>query len=183
MSITLKIIVCGPKGSGKSTLCNGICDYNNPIPSEYRSTKSVRILECEHELNDEQIKKNDFLSGKGITKVNIQLWDMGGDKSIEKLWPAIKSSVNGAILVIDGKNTKHDNIIDEWVNGFCLPEIDVERLVCISYHKDNQSDMDKEKQKTSNQFPKLKIFDTNYDLKNVLPIFHQFVDKLIWKLK
>lgn len=180
MSLTLKIVVCGPKAVGKSTICNGICDYTNPIPADYRPTKSIRILECEQELNEEQIKNNEYLKSKGITKCNIQLWDMGGDKSIEKIWPSIKDGAHGAILIIDGKSTKHDNVIDEWINGFSLPEIDLDSTVCIAYNKDKTKS---DKQKTSNQFPKLKIFESNYDLNNILPIFHQFVDKLVSKIK
>lgn len=173
MSINLKIVVCGPKSVGKSTICNGICDYNNPIPEDYRPTRSIRILETEQEIKDDHIKQNDNLKGKN--KCNIQLWDMGGDRSIEKLWPIIRNKAHGAILVIDAKS-KHDNFIDEWINSFCHPDISVDNCVVIAYNKDN---VKSDKQKTSNQFPKLTIFETNYDLNNILPIFHQFVDKLI----
>lgn len=180
MSLTFKILVCGPKGVGKSTICNGLCDYNTPLPSEYRTTKGVRILETEQTFSEDQIKANENLKAMTSKKCNIQLWDLGGDKINEKLWPSIKHEAAGAILVIDAKNNKHDNIIDEWINGFCLPNIEIDNMICIAYNKDTQKS---DKQRTSNQFPKLTIFETNYDINNLFPILHQFVDKLIAKLK
>lgn len=180
MSITLKIVVIGSKGVGKTTICNGICDFNNPIPSEYRPTKSVRILETDQEISSDQLKNYPYLKEKDIKKVKINIWDMSGDKSIEKLWPAIKDEAHGVILVVDGKNSKYENNLDEWLNGFSLPEIKIENTICIAYHKDL---VKVEKQKTSNQFPKLTIFETNYDLNNILPMFHQFVDRILTQLK
>lgn len=178
MSVSLKIIVCGPKGVGKSTLCNGFCDLGNPIPADYRPTKGVRILETDQELTDEVVKSNQYLKEINAKLCKIQLWDMGGDKYNEKLWPSIKSDAHGAILIVDGKGNKQDNSIDEWINGFCHPGIELDNIVCIIYNKDSSKS---EKQRSSNQFPKLTVYETNYDLNNLLPILHQFVDKLVSK--
>jgi len=180
MTLNLKVIVCGPKGVGKSTISNGICDYQIPVPSDYRPTKSIRILETEQEVTDENKKNNNFLATNSYNKTNIQLWDMGGDKALERIWPAIKHEAHGAILIIDGKNSKYENLIDEWINEFCLPEIPIEKILCIAYNKENQKS---DNQKTSNQFPKLKIFETNYDLNNILPIFHRFIDDILNNIK
>ena len=62
---------------------------------------------------------------------------MWGDKSIEKLWPAIKHEAHWAILIIDWKTTKHDNVIDDWVNWFCGSTIDIDNMICISYTKES----------------------------------------------
>ena len=180
MSIVIKIAVIGQKGVGKSTICNGLCDFSSSVPSEYRPTKGVRILETDQDLTDDQIKQNESLKDKNIRKCNIQLWDVGGDKLNEKYWPSIKSNLNGVILVMDGKDQKHDNIIDEWVNSFCLPEIDLDTMICLAYNKDK---VKSDKQRTSNQYPKMTIYETNYDINNLMPILHQFVDKLILKIK
>ena len=67
-----------------------------------------------------------------------------------------------------------------WINSFCLPDIDIDNTICICYNKDNSKP---DKQKTSNQFPKLVIYETGYDIHNLMPILHQFVDKLILKVK
>ncbi len=175
MSLTLKIAVIGPKGVGKSTICNGLCDFSTQVTSEYRPTKGVRILEKDQDLNDEALKVH-----KDIKKSNIQLWDLGGDKMNEKFWPSVKSELNGVILIIDGKNQKYENALDEWINSFCLPDIDIDNTICICYNKDNSKP---DKQKSSNQFPKLVIYETGYDIHNLMPILHQFVDKLILKVK
>ena len=58
----LKIVIAGPKGSGKSTIANflsGTVDSLMP-PEHYDPTYAVRILEC---------------------KDNIQLWDASGDQT------------------------------------------------------------------------------------------------------
>jgi len=79
-------------------------------------------------------------------------------------------------LIIDGKS-KHDNVIDDWVNNFCKQgNISVENMICIAYYKDNEK---YDKQKTSNQFPKLNIYESDYDINNFLPIFNKYVYNLL----
>lgn len=180
LTVNLKLIVCGTKGVGKSTICNGLCDLNNPIPNEYRQTKGIRILETEQDITEDNYKSSIYLKENEFKKCNIELWDMGGDKANERFWPAIKDKANGVLLIIDGKSSKHDNIIDEWINGMLIQDFDINDILCIAYNKENSKS---DKQRTSNQFPKLTIYETNYDLNNLLPILHQFVDKLLIKLK
>ncbi len=179
MSIQFKIAMIGPKGVGKSTISNGICNFTpNIIPSEYRPTRGVRILETDQEFNDEQLK---IFKERNIKKANIQIWDIGGDKVNENYWPAVKAELTGLILILDAKNLKIDNLLDEWINSFSnQPKFDIDNMICIVYNKENSKS---DKQITSNQFPKLNIYETNYDMNNLLPIFHQFIDKLIMKNK
>lgn len=77
---TLKLIVCGPQRVGKTVLSNTISEFSNIIPTEYKPTAGLRILECEKEFSDEQIKNIPSLKGKNNNKIKIQLWDISGDK-------------------------------------------------------------------------------------------------------
>ena len=62
----------------------------------------------------------------------------------EKCWPAIQQDINGIIVVIDAKNSKYDNILDEWVNGFCK-DVNVDNMICFSYSRDEENKNEKPK--------------------------------------
>lgn len=67
MSHRLKIIVVGPKGSGKSTLSNFLLGQSESISNvPYQPTVGCRILE------------NDF-PGQGNQTVAVEMWDASGD--------------------------------------------------------------------------------------------------------
>ncbi len=40
----LKILIIGPEGSGKTTICNFLCDKPNVLDTPYRPTAGVRII-------------------------------------------------------------------------------------------------------------------------------------------
>ncbi len=77
---TVKIVVCGPQRVGKTVISNTISEFSNVIPVEYKATVGVRILECEKEFTEDQIKNIPSYKGKNTNKVKIQLWDISGDK-------------------------------------------------------------------------------------------------------
>jgi hypothetical protein len=54
--------------------------------------------------------------------------------------------MHGVIIVVDSKNAKYDNLLDEWVNGFCK-NFNVENILCLSYTKESDGEV---KQKTCN---------------------------------
>jgi GTPase SAR1 family protein len=82
MSMTLKIVVIGPTKVGKTVLTNTISEFSNIVPQDYRPTVGVRILECEKEFTEDQIKNNKYLKSNNLSKTKIQLWDMSGDKRL-----------------------------------------------------------------------------------------------------
>ena len=105
----------------------------------------------------------------------------------DSCWPAIQLDLNGIILVIDSKNNKYDNIIDEYVNGFCS-NFNIENMICFSYSKDEENKSETKHKvckylfKLANQFPKLQITEVVNDYNVLLPHFNKFVTKLIYNM-
>jgi GTPase SAR1 family protein len=84
-NLTLKIAVIGPQKVGKTVISNSLAEYLNVIPPDYRPTVGCRILECEKQFTDEQVKNIKYLKTNNINKCKIQLWDVSGDKKYFKL--------------------------------------------------------------------------------------------------
>ena len=68
----IKVLVIGPKGSGKSTISNFLAGRKHVLTENYRPTNGVRILEFEKDA-----PKNPNIPGDG--KITIELWDVSGD--------------------------------------------------------------------------------------------------------
>jgi hypothetical protein len=49
----------------------------------------------------------------------------------------MKLDCHGVIVVIDSKNNKYDNILDDWVNNFC-EGLDKNNICCFSYSKEQE---------------------------------------------
>mmetsp|Transcript_19869 Transcript_19869/g.28757 ORF Transcript_19869/g.28757 Transcript_19869/m.28757 type:complete len:174 (-) Transcript_19869:333-854(-) len=103
----VKIVVCGPQKSGKSTIVNILADQADQLnqSGRYSPTAGVRILEVEKEV---------FSAGK----VNIELWDTSGDQRFEPGWPAVMKDSQGVILVYNPDHPAHDQEIALWYDYF-----------------------------------------------------------------
>lgn len=77
---TLKIAIVGPQKVGKTVIANTLSEYSNTVPQEYRPTAACRILECEKKFSEDQTKNIPYLKSNNISKCNINLWDVSGDK-------------------------------------------------------------------------------------------------------
>mmetsp|Transcript_12403 Transcript_12403/g.11237 ORF Transcript_12403/g.11237 Transcript_12403/m.11237 type:complete len:171 (+) Transcript_12403:19-531(+) len=103
----LKIVVAGPKGSGKTIISNFLSNQSESLISDrYDPTAGVRILEFELRI-------------AGITDViNIQLWDSSGDPIYEKCWKAIMFESDGVLLVYNPEAAGQDQQINDWFDYF-----------------------------------------------------------------
>lgn len=63
-SNTLKVLVIGPEGAGKTAITNYLAGKSNVLDVLYRPTAGVRIVETEKEIRN-----------KNYT---IELWDVSG---------------------------------------------------------------------------------------------------------
>ncbi|TKR70065.1 hypothetical protein L596_022133 [Steinernema carpocapsae] len=85
-----KILILGPSKVGKSAVANLVADHFDATTGEYFETKGVRIFELETynvEFNGEQVS------------AEVELWDVGGSPMYAPCWPAIRSDVDGIILI------------------------------------------------------------------------------------
>ena len=99
----MKIVVAGPKGSGKTLIANFLAVGGLDVPlttDNYSPTSGVRILE--------------FESKEG----NIEVWDASGDHSYESCWKAIMNNADGVILVYNPDAPSQDQQLADWFDFF-----------------------------------------------------------------
>jgi small GTP-binding protein len=103
---TMKIVVVGPVGSGKSTISNYLAGSKDSLITEkYSPTIGVRILEIEVKL-------------EGSNDINVELWDASGDTSFEGCWRAIMADSDGVLLVYNPDAPSQDQQIMDWFEFF-----------------------------------------------------------------
>jgi Rab-like protein 5 len=104
---SLKIIVAGPKGSGKTTVSNFISGHSSDLGNErYEPTAGVRILEFE-------------APGRNPSEtVGVELWDASGDHNYETCWRGIMAESDGVILVYNPDKAGQDQQIGDWFEFF-----------------------------------------------------------------
>lgn len=96
MPTELKIVIVGPKATGKSLISNYLAGSTQSLiqdKTKYDPTYGVRILE----IND------------------ITLWDCSGDSTFENCLKAIMSNADGVILVYNPDIPGQDQQINDWV--------------------------------------------------------------------
>eukprot|EP00927_Polykrikos_kofoidii_P064928 TRINITY_DN60735_c0_g1_i1.p1 TRINITY_DN60735_c0_g1~~TRINITY_DN60735_c0_g1_i1.p1 ORF type:complete len:192 (-),score=43.55 TRINITY_DN60735_c0_g1_i1:121-696(-) len=101
-----KILVVGPSEAGKSIISNVLSEASEVASEVYRPTVGVRILEFESE------------APSSAQRLTVELWDVSGDQSSAKCWPAIKSEAIGVVLVYNPEKPNHDTEADQWYGWF-----------------------------------------------------------------
>jgi GTPase SAR1 family protein len=172
----LKIGIVGPQRVGKSTITNFLSEFSHVVTGDYHPTVGTRILEMEKTYTDEQARNIPILKNNKLTRVKIELWDISGDRRYESSWPACQYGLNGVIIVIDATDNKYDNVIDDWMNGFCK-NVNPDYVICFSYKKDNSKGI--VNQKRSNQFPNMIIGEVTSNMDTLLPNFNKLIHKIL----
>jgi Rab-like protein 5 len=176
----LKILICGPQKVGKSIIANSLSEFSQVVSQDYHPTIACRILELEKQFTDEQIKSIPILKNNKLSKVKIEIWDVSGDRKFQSTWPAIQYGAHACIVVIDALNNRYNDVLDDWMNGFCNG-LDKNKIICFSYKKnDAQGSVLK---KTSNQFPSLVIAEVTNNMDSLLPHFNKLINKILLELK
>ncbi|CAI5449097.1 unnamed protein product [Caenorhabditis angaria] len=145
--IMKKILILGPTKAGKTTLATFLGEYmgdeirdeenriNRKMELEftdiYRPTKGVRIVEFEsHEFLSKDDKEAHENEHGRIMDVEIQLWDVSGDRKYEDCWPAIKENVNGVILVANPEEHSGKDLLI-WYQEFVEKERLDQKMVMV----------------------------------------------------
>jgi Rab-like protein 5 len=125
----LKIVVAGPKGSGKTMISNYITGHGEKLFSDsYDPTVGVRIVE--HEL-----------SLQGINETfNVELWDASGDHQYEACWKAIMHESDGVILVYNPDAPAQDQQLGDWFDFFVKKNGLKDEQCLIFAHRGQSSD-------------------------------------------
>lgn len=96
---TAKVLVVGPKDSGKTRLANYIAEFETqPALDEYAPTAGARILEFDRDVAQP--------GKRGLSQLAVELWDCSGDQCYESCWPAILSGATGCILVFEASKSQ-----------------------------------------------------------------------------
>ncbi|PAA47985.1 hypothetical protein BOX15_Mlig025724g1 [Macrostomum lignano] len=129
----LKLLVVGPVACGKTYLTNFLSEAIEQSSGEYRPTQACRIVEYETEVKSK---------GKAAN-IEVQLWDISGDKKFASCWPALVSSVNGVVFVYNQDQPQQSEELDQLYQFFVQNHGIKDTQCCvISHKKPNTADMD-----------------------------------------
>ena len=177
----MKLILCGPSKVGKTTIANSLSEFSHVVSPDYHPTRGVRILELEKTLTGESAKKLQAIKKSSTPNLNLEIWDISGDKKFQNCWPAIKYGAHAIIIVVDAVSVRYESSLDEWLNTFCT-DFDNKRIACFSYRKDDAKKEVKGK-KTCNQLPSMPIYEVKNDMSVLLPAFNSVIKDVLDQLK
>jgi intraflagellar transport protein 22 len=120
--MSIKVVIAGPKGSGKSTIGNYIGGNRESLVTErYSPTAGVRILEMES------------------NGTNVELWDASGDHAYEACWKAIMNEADGVLLVYNPDAPSQDQQIMDWFEFFVRKNGLSDEQCMVFAHRSNPS--------------------------------------------
>jgi small GTP-binding protein len=106
---TIKIVVIGPEGSGKSSIVNFLAGKDRVLEKQYRPTFACRVVET--------LKESPRSTRRG-EELTIEFWDVSGNSRYERGWPAIQKNANGVIVVYNAENITHEDQVSFWIDKF-----------------------------------------------------------------
>ncbi|XP_037230966.1 intraflagellar transport protein 22 homolog [Falco biarmicus] len=148
-----KVLLVGPRESGKSVLANFVSESIEGIGS-YSPTQGVRILEYE--------KPNLNSNSKGVG-CRFELWDCSGDQKFETCWPALMKDSHGVIIIFNPELPSHLKEIEMWYSCFVQqqPLLDSQCLL-VAHHKPGSAG-DTEDLPLAYPLNKLKLIHSNLE--------------------
>ncbi|XP_069741019.1 intraflagellar transport protein 22 homolog isoform X2 [Narcine bancroftii] len=122
-----KLLVVGPRESGKTVLANFLSDAIEAIGGDYSPTQGVRVLEFEC--------LNVNAGGKNVG-CEVELWDCSGDQKFETCWPALMKDSNGVIIVFNVDVPSHLKEIETFYSHFVQQQrLQDSQCLLIAHHK------------------------------------------------
>ncbi|XP_050410359.2 intraflagellar transport protein 22 homolog isoform X3 [Patella vulgata] len=168
-----KILMLGPCQSGKTVLSNFLSDSTDSAGGDYQPTQGVRILEFEVPSSDV----------KSRTSVEVELWDVSGDKKFETCWPAIARDVNGIVFVYNPDQSNHDKELEYLFTYFAEQGALKENQCIVFSHVKPRSTGDIQSELPSS-FSRITTVQTNLDEDGeaVRDAFNKFLATLVTAL-
>ena len=120
----LKVMVVGPKSSGKTSISNFLAGQADTLLSPEGAaapTVGCRILEFE------------IASAGSGRAIPIELWDTGGDTEYEACWPAIRKDASALVLVYNPEKQAHLEEIGIWYEEFSKELSDDQQILVFSH--------------------------------------------------
>ncbi|XP_065663685.1 intraflagellar transport protein 22 homolog isoform X2 [Hydra vulgaris] len=168
----IKILVLGPKQSGKTFLSNFIADATESTSGEYRSTKGVRILEFEVEGID--------IGGNHTVNLEVELWDCSGDQRYEGCWPALQKGANGLIFVYNPDVTAHEKELESWYLHFSKQQ-GIKDQQCIVFAHSKSGNSGSSLVKLNGNLGRVSLINTNFeeDSEGIKNAFKRFLSSVL----
>ncbi|KAI6236368.1 Rab-like protein 5 [Aphelenchoides besseyi] len=131
----LKVLLLGPSRAGKTVISTYLSDTIETVPTQYRPTQGVRIIEFEsYELMADDIR----------VEPDVELWDCSGDRRFEQCWPAFRRYVDAVILVGNVAHHKGEDLLP-WYHEFVFKGgLRHDQVLVLLHHTDeltNDSDI------------------------------------------
>ena len=123
MATKVKLLVIGPKKSGKSCISDILSSHTDSPSQNYWPTVGCRIHQFQKELSAKT---------KSSNKILVELWDVSGDLKYEKYWPAIQRNTQGIIFVYDSTNPGVESEINTWVAAF-PKSMQIHPSICLAF--------------------------------------------------
>ncbi|XP_005141425.1 intraflagellar transport protein 22 homolog isoform X1 [Melopsittacus undulatus] len=148
-----KVLLVGPRESGKSVLTNFISESIEGIGS-YSPTQGLRILEYE--------KPNLNTNTKGAG-CRFELWDCSGDQKFETCWPALMKDSHGVIIIFNPELPSHLKEIEMWYSCFVQQQSLLDSQCLLVAHHKPGSGGDTEDLSLAYPLNKLKLIHSNLE--------------------
>ncbi|XP_037774441.1 intraflagellar transport protein 22 homolog [Penaeus monodon] len=152
MSNKVKIVMVGPPECGKTTLTNFLSEAGEVGSGEYRPTKGCRILEFE---------VPNVTYNNTAASVEVELWDVSGDRTYETCWPVIQQGAQGIIFVYSPGREEHARVLDNLYTHFAEQQA-VSEAQCVVFCHYKPGARGKGA-KLSTPFNKISKIDTHLD--------------------
>ncbi|ESO97347.1 hypothetical protein LOTGIDRAFT_231543 [Lottia gigantea] len=166
-----KILMLGPCQSGKTVLSNFLSDSTDTSLGDYQPTQGLRILEFEVSASEIKAKAG----------MEVELWDVSGDKKFEACWPAIARDTNGVVFVYNPDQQNHDKELENWINYFTTAGVRQDQCVIFSHAKPNA---DRLRSRPTHNLRKITTVQTNLeeDADSVRQSFNKYLSTLLTAL-
>eukprot|EP00762_Andalucia_godoyi_P003715 ANDGO_08641.mRNA.1 Intraflagellar transport protein 22 len=171
----LKILVVGPRSSGKTAISNFVSGHQPTLDPEYRPTTGVRCLEFERDrLAVTDSKK------KTTTNVRcaVELWDCSGDLRFQSCWPALSQGCDGVLLVFNPDDKGQEKDVETYFRYFVQgPDLRLESQTALFAHRQAPPAQRVQKIKISKALVKVPIAQTSvdYDVDTLTIEFDKFL--------